>query len=76
MKTIEQKTTTLKKPVIAACVLHNICIERGDLHDADCSDSDDSSDYDREGRNETGNNIQDILKDCVGKPVKNRSSAV
>lgn len=35
MKKIEQKTTTLKKTVIAACVLHNICIERGALHDAD-----------------------------------------
>ena len=77
VKTIEQKTTTLKKTVIAACVLHNICIERGDLHDADYSDSDDSSDDYSEGRNETGNNIRDIIKrPCVGKPVKNRSSAV
>ena len=65
LKTIEQKTTTLKKTVIAACVLHNICIERGDLHDADYSNSDDSSDDDSEERNETGNNIQDILKDHV-----------
>ena len=76
LKTIEQKTTTLKKTVIAACVLHNICIERGDLHEADDSDSDDSSDDDSEGRNETGNNIQDILRLCVGKPVKNKSSTV
>lgn len=60
-----QKTITLKKTVIAASVLHNICIERGDLHDADDSDSDDSSDDDGEGRNETGNNIRDILKDHV-----------
>lgn len=45
--------TTLKKTVIAACVLHNICIERGDLHDADDRESDDSSDDDSEGRNET-----------------------
>lgn len=75
LKTIEQKTTAFKKTVIAACVLHNICIERGDLHDADDSDSDCSSDDDSEGRNETGNNIRDILKDCVGKPVKKRSSA-
>ena len=65
MKTIEQKMTTLKKTVIAACVLHNICIKRGDLHEADDSDSDDSSDDDSEGRNETGNNIRDILKDYV-----------
>ena len=28
LKKIEQKTTTLKRTVIAACVLHNICIER------------------------------------------------
>ena len=65
LKTIEQKTTTLKKTVIAACVLHNICIERGDLHEANDSDSDDSSDDDSEGRNDTSNNIQDILKDYV-----------
>ena len=57
MKKIEQKTTTLKRTVIAACVLHNIRIEREDLHDADDSDSDDGSDYDNGGRNafETGN---------------------
>ena len=67
LKKIEQKTTTLKKTVIAACVLHNICIERGDLHDADDSDSDDGSDDDNGGRNafETGNNIRDTLKDYV-----------
>ena len=65
LKTIEQKTTTLKKTVIAACVSHNICIERGDLHEANDSDSDDSSGDDSEGRNETGNNIRDILKDYV-----------
>lgn len=65
MKTIEQKTTTLKETVIAACVLHNICIERGDLHNADNSDSDDSSDDDSERTNKTSNNIRDILKDYV-----------
>jgi len=64
---LNKKTTTLKKTVIAACVLHNICIERGNLHDADDSDSDNSSDDDSEGRNETGNNIQDILKDYVSE---------
>jgi len=63
--TIEQKTTTLKKTVIAACVLHNISIERGNLNNAYDSDSDDSSDDDSEGRNETGKNIRDILKDHV-----------
>ena len=66
----------MKKTVIAARGLHNICIERGDLHVADNSDSDNSSDDDSEGRNETGNNIRDILKDYAGKPVKNKSSAV
>ena len=67
LKKIEQKTTTLKRTVIAACVLHNIRIERGDLHDADDSDSDDGSDDDNGGRNafETGNNIRDTLKDYV-----------
>ena len=65
LKTIEEKTTTLKKTVIAARVLHNICIESGDLHDADDSDSDDSSNDDSEGRNKTGNNIRYILKDHV-----------
>lgn len=49
LKTIEQKWTTLKKTVIAACVLRNICIERGDVHAADDSDSDDRSDDDSEG---------------------------
>ena len=71
MKKIEQKTTTLKRTVIAACVLHNIRIQRGDLHDADDSDSDDGSDDDNGGRNafETGNNIQDTVTDYVEKPV-------
>ena len=49
MKKIEQKTTTLKRTVIAACVLHNIRIERGDLHDADDSDSDHGSMMTMEG---------------------------
>lgn len=40
---IEQKTSTLEKTVIAACILHNICIERGDLYDAGNSNSDESS---------------------------------
>lgn len=40
LKKVKQKTSTLKKTVIAACVLHNICIERGDLYDTNNSDSD------------------------------------
>ncbi|XP_068689551.1 uncharacterized protein [Montipora foliosa] len=67
LKKIEQKTKTLKKTVIAACVLHNICIERGDLYDADESDSDDNPADENGGRNalETGNSIRDTLKDYV-----------
>ena len=30
-KKVEQKTRTLKKTVIAACILHNICIDHGHL---------------------------------------------
>lgn len=67
MKKAEQKPSTLKETLIAACVLHNICIERGDLYDTDNNDSDDSSDDDNDGRIgvETGNNIRDALKDYV-----------
>ena len=67
LKKVEQKTSTLKKTVIAACVLHNICIERGDLYDTDNNDSDDSSDDDNAGRIglETGNDIREALKDYV-----------
>ena len=67
LKKVEQKPSTLKKTVIAACVLHNICIERGDLYDMDNNDSDDSSDDDNDGRIgvETGNDIRDALKDYV-----------
>ena len=67
LKKVEQKLSTLKKTVIAACVLHNICIERGDLYDTENNDSDDSSDDDNDGRIgvETGNDIRDALKDYV-----------
>ena len=67
LKKVEQKTSTLKKTVIAACVLHNICIERGDLYDTENYNSDDSSDDDNDGRIgvETGNDIGEALKDFV-----------
>ncbi|XP_073232992.1 uncharacterized protein [Porites lutea] len=67
LKKVEQKTSTLKKTLIAACVLHNICIERGDLYDTDGNDSDDSSDDDNDGRIgvETGNDIREALKAYV-----------
>ena len=65
LKKIEQNTSTLKN--IAACILHNICIERGDLYDTDNNDSDDSSDDDNNGRIgvETGNDIREVFKDYV-----------
>ena len=67
LKKVEQKTSTLKKTLIAACILHNICIERGDLYDTDGNDSDDSSDDDNDGRIgvETGNDIREALKAYV-----------
>ena len=68
LKKVEQKPSTLKKTVTAACVLHKICIERGDLYDTDNNDSDDSSDDNDDGRIgvETGNDIiRDALKDYV-----------
>ena len=67
MKGVEQNTSTLKKTGIAACVLHNICIERDDLYDTDNNDSNDSSDDDNDGRIgvETGNDIREALKDYV-----------
>ena len=43
LKKVEQQNRTLSKTVLTACVLHNICIDHGDLYD--CSDSDsDASD--------------------------------
>ena len=67
LKKVEQKTSTLKTTLIAACVLHNICIERGDLFDTDGNNSDDSSDDDNDGRIgvETGNDIREALKAYV-----------
>ena len=66
LKKIEQNTNILKKTVIVACILHNICIERGDLCHTDNSDSDESFDDD-DGRIflATGNNIREALKDYV-----------
>ena len=67
-KKVEQKPSTLKKTVIAACILHNICIEKRDLCDMDNNDADDSFDYDNNGRIgvETENDIIEALKDYVG----------
>ena len=43
-KKVEQKT--LKKTVIAACILHNICINHGDLCDGNAADSSSDSEDD------------------------------
>ena len=45
-KKVEQKTRTLKKTVIAACILHNICIDHGDLCDDNAADSSSDSEDD------------------------------
>ena len=42
LKKVEQQTRTLSKTVLAAYILHNICIDHGDLYDCRDSDSDDS----------------------------------
>lgn len=66
MKKIEQKTATITKAVVVACVLHNICIERGDLYDDSDSDDSDSDDEDEDRLVfETGNDVRDALKDFV-----------
>lgn len=66
LKKIEQHLKSMKTTVIATCVLHNICIERGDMYDMSDSDSsdDDSSDDDGGGL-ETGDDIRDALKEYV-----------
>ena len=46
LKKVEQQTRTLSKTVLAACILHNICIDHGDLYDCSDSDSDDSDSED------------------------------
>ena len=53
--------------VLAACILHKICIDHGDLYDCSDSDSDDSDSEDdytgplREGSTE----IREVLKNFV-----------
>ena len=67
LKKIEQQTRTLSKTVLTACVLHNICVNHGDLYDCSDSDSDDSNaedDYEgplREGSAE----VREALKNFV-----------
>ena len=68
LKKVEQQTRTLSKTVLAACVLHNICIDHGDLYDCSDSDSDDSdSEDDYAGPlRESGTEVREALKNCVG----------
>ena len=48
------------------CIMHNICIERGDLYDDDCDSDDDSHDEDEDRIVfETGTDVRDALKDFV-----------
>ena len=67
LKKVEQQTRTLSKTVLAACVLHNICIDHGDLYNCSDSDSDDSDSEDdyagplREG----GTEVREALKNFV-----------
>ena len=66
LKKIEQQTQMLTKTVVASCVLHNICIERGDFYDDDCYSDDDSDDEDEDRIVfETGPDVRDALKDFV-----------
>ena len=46
LKKVEQQTRTLSKTVLAACILHNICIDHGDLYDCSERNSDDSASED------------------------------
>ena len=55
MKKIEQKVGTLNKTIIAACVLHNVCIALNDTYDLESdSDGDDSSDDDDDDDDDDG----------------------
>ena len=68
-KKTEQRPASFNKTLTAACVLHNICIDRGDVYDVsdiDIADSDDNS-GDEEGNEElaTGDDTRDSLKDYV-----------
>ena len=67
LKKVEQQTRTLTKTVLAACVLHNICVDHGDLYDCSDSDSDDSdSEDDNEGSlREGGAEVREALKNFV-----------
>lgn len=67
LEKVEQQTRTLSKTVLAASVLHNICVDHGDLYDCIDSDSDESDSEDdyagplREG----GAEVREALKSFV-----------
>ena len=66
LKKVEQQTITLSKTVLSACVLHNICVNHGDLYDCSDSDSDDSdSEGDDEPLREGGAEVREGLKNFV-----------
>ena len=67
LRKVEQQTRTLSKTVLTTCVLHNICIDHGDLYDCSDSDSDDSdSEDDYAGPlRESGTEVREALKNFV-----------
>ena len=66
-KKVEQKTRTLKKTVIAACILHNICVDHGHLCDGNAADSSSDSEDDegQDIRRENGTEVREALKNYV-----------
>ena len=61
LKKVEQQTRTLRKTVLAACVLHNICVDCGD---SDSDDNDSEDDYEGPLR-EGGAEVREALKNFV-----------
>ena len=67
LRNVEQQTRTLSKTVLTTCVLHNICIDHGDLYDCSDSDSDDSDSEDGYAGplRESGTEVRKALKNFV-----------
>ena len=67
LKKVGQQTRTLSKTVLAACILHNFCIDHGDLYDCSDSDSDysDSEDIYAGPLGEGGTEIREAMKNFV-----------
>ena len=49
LKRLDEDSDRIPDTIIACCVLHNICVLRGDELDIDDSDDDDSDDDDDDG---------------------------